>query len=115
MDKGGVLEGDGGMFPVFVFLAGIGKGVGRLWPFRRDKRLKKLMEEADANPMDAAKQSALLAEMNKSRFDCSSCLVSLHSLHLLSLVLLGVVILVAVLNLLDDVLSSEIVQLMVEE
>lgn len=60
----------GGQFP----LAGIGKGLGRLWPFRRDKRLKKLVEEADANPMDAAKQSALLAEMTKSRFDSSSCL-----------------------------------------
>lgn len=64
----------GGQFPGFVFLAGIGKGLGRLWPFLRDKRLKKLVEEADANPMDAAKQSALLAEMTKSRFDSSSCL-----------------------------------------
>ncbi|KAK4431353.1 ATP-dependent zinc metalloprotease FTSH 11, chloroplastic/mitochondrial [Sesamum alatum] len=36
------------------------------WPFwRQEKRLERLIEEADANPMDAAKQSALLAELNK--------------------------------------------------
>ncbi|KAI3471203.1 hypothetical protein Pfo_027866 [Paulownia fortunei] len=36
------------------------------WPFwRQEKRLERLIAEADANPKDAAKQSALLAELNK--------------------------------------------------
>lgn len=36
------------------------------WPFwRQEKRLDQLIAEADANPKDAAKQSALLAELNK--------------------------------------------------
>ncbi|KAL0542473.1 hypothetical protein IC582_022587 [Cucumis melo] len=36
------------------------------WPFwRQEKRLERLTAEADANPKDAAKQSALLAELNK--------------------------------------------------
>ncbi|XP_038987131.1 ATP-dependent zinc metalloprotease FTSH 9, chloroplastic/mitochondrial-like isoform X2 [Phoenix dactylifera] len=36
------------------------------WPFwRQEKRLQLLIAEADANPGDAAKQSALLAELNK--------------------------------------------------
>ncbi|PWZ30101.1 ATP-dependent zinc metalloprotease FTSH 9, chloroplastic/mitochondrial [Zea mays] len=36
------------------------------WPFwRSDHRLQGLIEEADANPNDAAKQSALLHELNK--------------------------------------------------
>ncbi|XP_047316301.1 ATP-dependent zinc metalloprotease FTSH 11, chloroplastic/mitochondrial-like [Impatiens glandulifera] len=36
------------------------------WPItQRAKRLKKLTAEADANPKDAAKQSALMAELNK--------------------------------------------------
>ncbi|CAA0824669.1 ATP-dependent zinc metalloprotease FTSH 11-chloroplastic/mitochondrial [Striga hermonthica] len=36
------------------------------WPFwRHEKHLERLVEEADANPMDAAKQSRLLAELNK--------------------------------------------------
>lgn len=36
------------------------------WPFwRQEKRLERLIAEADANPRDAAKQSALLAELNK--------------------------------------------------
>ncbi|KAL8537897.1 hypothetical protein ACS0TY_000009 [Phlomoides rotata] len=35
-------------------------------PFgRQEKRLERLIEEADATPMDAAKQSLLLAELNK--------------------------------------------------
>jgi ATP-dependent metalloprotease len=38
------------------------------WPFwRSDHRLQGLIEEADANPNDAAKQSALLHELNKFR------------------------------------------------
>ncbi|GJM93891.1 hypothetical protein PR202_ga10484 [Eleusine coracana subsp. coracana] len=37
------------------------------WPFwRPDRRLQRLIDEADANPKDAAKQSALLHELNKS-------------------------------------------------
>ncbi|KAK6925956.1 AAA ATPase, AAA+ lid domain [Dillenia turbinata] len=36
------------------------------WPFwRQEKRLDKLIAEADANPKDIEKQSALLAELNK--------------------------------------------------
>ncbi|KAH6815459.1 FTSH protease 11 [Perilla frutescens var. frutescens] len=36
------------------------------WPFwKQEKRLERLIAEADANPKDAAKQSALLAELNK--------------------------------------------------
>ncbi|KGN49878.1 ATP-dependent zinc metalloprotease FTSH 11, chloroplastic/mitochondrial [Cucumis sativus] len=36
------------------------------WPFwRQEKRLERLTAEADANPKDAAKQSALLVELNK--------------------------------------------------
>lgn len=38
------------------------------WPFwRPDRRLQRLIEDADANPNDAVKQSALLHELNKSR------------------------------------------------
>eukprot|EP00262_Sarcandra_glabra_P005314 TRINITY_DN16751_c1_g1_i2.p1 TRINITY_DN16751_c1_g1~~TRINITY_DN16751_c1_g1_i2.p1 ORF type:complete len:789 (-),score=162.01 TRINITY_DN16751_c1_g1_i2:139-2505(-) len=36
------------------------------WPFwRQEKRLDRLIADADANPKDATKQSALLAELNK--------------------------------------------------
>uniref|UniRef100_A0A0D9V2Z6 AAA+ ATPase domain-containing protein n=1 Tax=Leersia perrieri TaxID=77586 RepID=A0A0D9V2Z6_9ORYZ len=36
------------------------------WPFwRPDRRLQRLIDDADANPTDAAKQSALLHELNK--------------------------------------------------
>lgn len=39
------------------------------WPFwRREKRLEMLVSEADANPQDATKQTALLVELNKHRF-----------------------------------------------
>ncbi|OMO68944.1 Peptidase M41 [Corchorus capsularis] len=64
--------------PAIVFLMGvwamIKNGMERLaaldwfswWPFLRlEKRLDRLIAEADANPKDAAKQSALLAELNK--------------------------------------------------
>lgn len=38
------------------------------WPFwRQEKRLERLIAEADANPKDAVKQGALLAELNKHR------------------------------------------------
>ncbi|KAK4787889.1 hypothetical protein SAY86_011722 [Trapa natans] len=64
--------------PVMVFLMGVWamlkRGYERLlemnwlgWlPFwRQEKRLERLIAEADTNPMDAAKQSALLIELNK--------------------------------------------------
>lgn len=39
------------------------------WPFwRQEKRLAKLISEADVNRQDAAKQSALFVELNKHRF-----------------------------------------------
>lgn len=39
------------------------------WPFSRpEKRLEKLIAEADANPKDAALQGALLAELNKHMY-----------------------------------------------
>jgi ATP-dependent metalloprotease len=39
------------------------------WPFwRPDRRLQRLIDDADAHPKDAAKQSALLHELNKFRF-----------------------------------------------
>jgi len=39
------------------------------WPFwRHEKRLERLIAEADANPQDAAKQSALFVELNKHRY-----------------------------------------------
>lgn len=45
-----------------------GKWLG-LWPFwQQEKKLERLIEEADANPKDAAKQNELLAELNKHRF-----------------------------------------------
>ncbi|KAG9448319.1 hypothetical protein H6P81_014447 [Aristolochia fimbriata] len=64
--------------PVVVFfmgvLASMRKGFEKLalsewfswWPFwRQEKRLERLLAEADASPNDAAKQSALLVELNK--------------------------------------------------
>nr|DAD19177.1 TPA_asm: hypothetical protein HUJ06_020640 [Nelumbo nucifera] len=64
--------------PIVVFLIGVlafaKRGLEKLalsewlswWPFwRQEKRLERLVAEADANPKDAAKQSALLAELNK--------------------------------------------------
>ncbi|KMT16073.1 hypothetical protein BVRB_3g052420 [Beta vulgaris subsp. vulgaris] len=35
------------------------------WPWQQEKRLHRLIAEADANPTDAALQSSLLAELNK--------------------------------------------------
>ncbi|XP_077212613.1 FTSH protease 11 [Tasmannia lanceolata] len=67
-----------GKFPLVVFLIGVlgtlRKGFDKVaisewfswWPFwRQEKRLERLIAEADANPKDAAKQNALLAELNK--------------------------------------------------
>ncbi|KAE9616246.1 putative ATPase, AAA-type, core, peptidase, FtsH [Lupinus albus] len=53
------------------------------WPFwRQEKRLARLIVEADANPLDAAKQSALFVELNKhspeaviKRFEQRDCAV----------------------------------------
>ncbi|KAF5743471.1 ATP-dependent zinc metalloprotease FTSH 11 chloroplastic/mitochondrial [Tripterygium wilfordii] len=71
-------EEGNGKFPVVVFLMGLWamarRGAERAlswdwlswFPFwRQGKRLERLIEEADANPKDATKQSALLAELNK--------------------------------------------------
>ncbi|KAJ8554331.1 hypothetical protein K7X08_025009 [Anisodus acutangulus] len=64
--------------PILVFLMGlfakVKKGFENIlmsdwfswWPFRQqEKRLERLIAEADANPKDAALQSSLLAELNK--------------------------------------------------
>ncbi|GMH08915.1 hypothetical protein Nepgr_010755 [Nepenthes gracilis] len=63
--------------PVLVFLLGLVATMKRRvtkmwssdwmswWPWQQEKRLERLIAEADANPMDAAKQSALLMELNK--------------------------------------------------
>lgn len=76
------LEGELGKvkwsLPIMVFLMGLfttaKKEFGKFltsdwfswWPFwRREKRLERLIAEADANPKDPAKQVALLAELNK--------------------------------------------------
>ena len=73
--------------PLLAFLIGVlesvRRGFDRLsmsewlswWPFRQEKRLERLIAEADANPKDAAKQSALLVKLNKHR-SWSFCLVS---------------------------------------
>ncbi|XWS48521.1 hypothetical protein CRYUN_Cryun13aG0085300 [Craigia yunnanensis] len=71
-------EGPKNKIPAMVFLMGvwamIKNGMEKLvaldwfswWPFwRQEKRLDRLIAEADANPKDAAKQSDLLAELNK--------------------------------------------------
>ncbi|TXG71127.1 hypothetical protein EZV62_006062 [Acer yangbiense] len=64
--------------PLVVFLIGVWtrlrSGVEKMmrsdwlswWPFwRQEKRLEQLLAEANANPKDAAKQTALLTELNK--------------------------------------------------
>lgn len=69
--------------PIFVFLMGVftrlRNGIEKVlysdwfswWPFwRQEKRLERLIAEADANPMDPVKQSVLLAELNKHRSIC---------------------------------------------
>jgi len=69
-----------GKLPMVVFFVGLWamlkRGFERIWlsqrmswwPWHQEKRLDRLIAEADANPTDAAKQSALLAELNKHRF-----------------------------------------------
>lgn len=66
-----------GRLPMVVFFVGLWamlkRGFERIWlsewmswwPWHQERRLDRLIAEADANPMDAAKQSALLAELNK--------------------------------------------------
>ncbi|KAD7480495.1 hypothetical protein E3N88_03631 [Mikania micrantha] len=61
-----------GKLPLFViFIARIKAGFQKLllfswWPFwRQHKRLELLISEADLNPKDPAKQTALLVELNK--------------------------------------------------
>ncbi|XP_020098469.1 ATP-dependent zinc metalloprotease FTSH 9, chloroplastic/mitochondrial [Ananas comosus] len=74
----GERKGAESRLPVVAFLVGVlasaRKGLDTLamsewlswWPFwRQEKRLERLIAEADANPRDAAKQSALLSELNK--------------------------------------------------
>ncbi|KAL7229923.1 hypothetical protein ACSBR2_008470 [Camellia fascicularis] len=74
LEKGDAKSG----LPVVVFFVGLlgsaRQGLEKVllsdwfnwWPFwRQEKRLERLIADADANPMDAAKQSALLAELNK--------------------------------------------------
>ncbi|KAM0938464.1 putative peptidase M41, AAA+ ATPase domain, ATPase, AAA-type, core, peptidase, FtsH [Dioscorea sansibarensis] len=76
VEKKGVESGVG--MPVLAFLMGIlasaRKGLDKAamsewlswWPFwRQERRLERLIADADASPKDAAKQSALLAELNK--------------------------------------------------
>ncbi|XP_039060636.1 ATP-dependent zinc metalloprotease FTSH 11, chloroplastic/mitochondrial-like [Hibiscus syriacus] len=71
-------EGSKSKIPSMLFFMGIWamikNGMDKLlaldwfswWPFwRKEKRLDRLIAEADANPRDAAKHSALLAELNK--------------------------------------------------
>ncbi|KAF5442236.1 hypothetical protein F2P56_034920 [Juglans regia] len=78
--KSGTLSDSGikSRLPLVMFLIGtwvrLKKGFEKVlgwewsswWPFwRREKRLERLIAEADANPKDVAKQNALLAELNK--------------------------------------------------
>lgn len=71
-------------FPIVVLLMGLWAAIKRAlekvmewewlswWPFsRQEKRLEKLIAEADANPKDAALQGALLAELNKHMYAIS--------------------------------------------
>lgn len=71
-------------FQVLVLLMGLWAAIKRAmekvmewewlswWPFsRQEKRLEKLIAEADANPKDAALQGALLAELNKHMYAIS--------------------------------------------
>ncbi|CAF2324688.1 unnamed protein product [Brassica napus] len=66
-------------FPVVVLLMGVWAYLKRAmekvimqrewWPFSRpEKRLQKLIAQADANPLDAALQGALFAELNKHMY-----------------------------------------------
>lgn len=80
MESEVLVENDGlkKKLPILVFLMGlfakVKKGFENVllsdwfswWPFwQQEKRLERLIADADANPKDAALQSALLAELNK--------------------------------------------------
>lgn len=80
---GYLVEKDGAKskIPAMVFLMGVWamlkSGYERVlagdwlsWlPFwRQEKKLERLIADADANPLDAAKQNTLLAELNKHRY-----------------------------------------------
>ncbi|KAH9677328.1 ATP-dependent zinc metalloprotease yme1l1 [Citrus sinensis] len=69
---------DSKKIPLMVFLMGVwarlSRGIEKLmtwdwlswWPFwRQEKRIEQLIAEANANPKDPAKQTALLSELNK--------------------------------------------------
>lgn len=82
-EEGLVVEknGEEGKLAIVVFLVGIWatmkKGFEKIWlsgwlswwPWQQEKRLQRLIAEADANPNDAVLQSSLLAELNKHRFE----------------------------------------------
>lgn len=78
---GGEVEKGFRKIPFLVFLIGVWtrlrngfEGVLKWdwfnwWPFwRQEKKLDHLIADANANPKDAAKQAALLAELNKHRY-----------------------------------------------
>ncbi|XP_021764559.1 ATP-dependent zinc metalloprotease FTSH 11, chloroplastic/mitochondrial-like [Chenopodium quinoa] len=73
----GEKKGEEGKLAIVVFLVGVWvnfkkkleniwlSGWLRWWPWQQEKRLQRLIAEADANPNDATMQSSLLAELNK--------------------------------------------------
>ncbi|XP_021729036.1 ATP-dependent zinc metalloprotease FTSH 11, chloroplastic/mitochondrial-like [Chenopodium quinoa] len=73
----GEKKGEEGKLAIVVFLVGVWvnfkkkleniwlSGWLSWWPWQQEKRLQRLIAEADANPNDAALQSSLLAELNK--------------------------------------------------
>lgn len=81
-------EGAKSKIPLLVFLMGLWtkmkRGIEKMmtwdwfswWPFwRQEKRLEQLIAEANANSKDVGLQSALLAELNKHRFNFSSFII----------------------------------------
>lgn len=89
-----VLAAKGDMLPAVVFALGLvaraREVVERIlasdwfswWRIWRQERtsLARLIEEADANPRDAAKQGALLAELNKNRYGCIELFIHCSSI-----------------------------------
>ncbi|CAM8976501.1 unnamed protein product [Rhodiola kirilowii] len=78
VEESGELVGKKSRIPLLVFLIGvwtrIKKGMEAIlglewmswWPFGQEEmRMERLIAEAEANPLDAEKQSALLVELNK--------------------------------------------------
>ncbi|XP_062027746.1 ATP-dependent zinc metalloprotease FTSH 11, chloroplastic/mitochondrial [Rosa rugosa] len=79
VESGGLVgKKSGNGLPLVVFFMGLWATAGRgfekalasewfsWWPFwRQEKRLERLIAEADADPKDPVKQSALFAELNK--------------------------------------------------